>query len=1056
MFSKFFIERPVLSNVLAVLIMLLGVVTLLGLPVAQYPDITPPTVQVTTSFPGASPQVIIDSVAAPIEQQVNGVEGMLYMSSNSASDGSYTLTVTFEVGTNVDMATVLVQNNVNQAMARLPSQVQAQGVTVQKKSTAILLCVTLESPDNAYDSLFLSNYGYLRVRDELSRIPGVGSVTVNGSDEYGMRVWLDPDKVKTYGLTAQDVVNAVSQQNVQVAAGQIGQQPAPEDMHFQFMIQTQGRLDEVKQFEDIILKTDFNQTGQVVRVKDVGRVELGSKTYDLFAQKDGRPASLLAIYLLPGANALQTADLIKAAMKKISADFPPGLVYDIPFDTTRFVNQAIRDVYKTLIEAGILVLLVIMLFLQDFKAMLVPATTVPVTILGAFIAMAMLGFSVNLITLFGIILAIGIVVDDAIIIVEGTAHHIEQGSTPHDAAIATMKELFGPIIGITLVLISVFLPASFLPGITGQLYRQFSLVIASTAVISALNAATLKPTQCALWMKPHKGELNAFFRGFNAVYQRCENVYTKIVGFMVHHAKVAMLGYAVLIAVTFVGFSSLPTGFLPEEDQGYAIISVQLPPAASLTRTAKVIKQIDGFLKDAPGVADWITFGGMSILDSLNQPNMAAIFITYTDWDKRPKGVDQASILRYVQGHLATLQDAVAFVMVPPAIQGLGQAGGFQMVVEDRGNLGPTALQNACYGLIDAGRTQTGLTPLNVTYNASTPQIYADIDRTQVQYKGVSFNDLFSTLSTYMGSTYINDFNKFGRVYQVRAQAESRFRLKAADVMQLEIRNNKGEMMPLSAVTTIKDILGPTVLTRYNLYTAASVYGAAAPGFSSGQALTLMEQMARDRLPTSMSTEWTNMSYQEKKVGNQAYLIFALAVVLVYLVLCAQYESWCTPTAVILVVPLALLGTMTALMIRHMDNNVYTQIGVVLLIALASKNAILIVEFARERRARGMDIAQAAVEAARLRFRPIIMTSFAFILGVVPLLTANGAGAASQRAVGTAVFGGMLASTILAVLVVPVFYVLVQGFAERVLGVDKPKPQPEAGTEEPAKTEGQA
>ena len=1046
MLSKFFIERPVLANVIAVLIMLLGVVTLLRLPVAQYPEITPSTVQVTTSFPGASPQVLIDSVAAPIEQQVNGVENMLYMSSNSASDGSYTLTVTFEVGTDVDMATVLVQNRVNQALARLPQQVQSQGVTVQKKSTAILMCVTLESPDGTFDNLFLSNYAYLRVRDELSRIPGVGAVSVNGSDEYGMRIWLDPDKVKTYGLSAQDVINAVSQQNVQVAAGQIGQQPAPDSMHFQYMIQTQGRLENVKQFEDIIIKAGFNQTGQVLRLKDVARVELGSKTYDLFAEKDGKPASLVAIYLLPGANALQTADAVKAVMKKVSQDFPPGLVYTIPFDTTRFVNQAIHDVYKTLIEAGVLVLLVIMLFLQDFKAMLVPATTVPVTILGAFIAMAMLGFSVNLITLFGIILAIGIVVDDAIIIVEGTAHHIEQGDTPHDAAIATMKELFGPIIGITLVLISVFLPASFMPGITGQLYRQFSLVIASTAVISAINAATLKPTQCALWMKPHKGELNAFFRGFNAVYNRCEAVYTRIVSFMVHHAKMAMLGYVALIVVTGIGFASLPTGFLPEEDQGYAIISVQLPPAASLTRTAKVIKQIDGFLQETPGIADWITFGGLSILDSLNQPNMAAIFIMYTDWDKRPKGVTQETILRHVQARLATLEDAVAFVMVPPAIQGLGQSGGFQMVVEDRGNLGPVALQNACYGLVSVGRSQTGLTPLNVTYNASTPQIYADIDRTQVEYKGVSLSNVFSTLSTYMGSTYINDFNKFGRVYQVRAQAEPRFRLKPEDLLQLEIRNSKGEMMPLSAVTSIKEILGPTVLNRYNLYTSASVYGSAAPGFSSGQALTLMEQMAKDKLPTSMGIEWTNMSYQEKKVGNQAYLIFALAVVLVYLVLSAQYESWCTPTGVILVVPLALLGTMLALMFRGMDNNVYTQIGVVLLIALASKNAILIIEFARERRAKGEDIAQAAVEAARLRFRPILMTSFAFILGVVPLLTASGAGAASQRAVGTAVFGGMLASTILAVLVVPVFYVLVQRFAENVLHVDQPKP--EAGSQD--------
>jgi len=1042
MFSKFFIERPVLANVIAILTMLLGVVALLRLPVAQYPEITPPTVVVSTYYPGGSPEVIAETVAAPIEQQVNGVEKMLYMSSKSSSDGSYTLTVTFDVGTDLDIATVLVQNRVNQGLPRLPPEVQRQGVTVQKKSTAMLLAIAMESPDGTFDDLFISNYAYLRVRDEISRIPGVGACNVNGADEYGMRIWLDPNKVKSYNLTAQDVVNAISQQNVQVAAGQLGQQPAPDSQNFQMVVQTQGRLTDVGQFENIVIKSSFNSgdpTGRVLRVKDVATVELGAKTYDLISEHRGKPSSLLTIYLLPGANALDVATRVQDAMARLAADFPPGLSYSIPFDTTIFVKRAITDVYHTLIEAGILVLIVIMLFLQDFRAMLVPATTVPVTILGAFIAMAMLGFSVNLITLFGIILAIGIVVDDAIVIVEGTAHHMERGMSSHDAAIKAMDELIGPVIGITMVLISVFLPVAFLPGITGQLYRQFALVIASTAVISAINAATLKPTQCALWMKPSTGRKNAFFRGFNAVYERCEGVYVTMVKWMVGHCTLAMLAYVGLIVVTAIGFSSLPTGFLPEEDQGYAIVAVQLPPAASLSRTRAVLKQIDAILEKAPGVASWITFGGMSILDSVNQPNSAAVFITYEDWDKRAKGVDQQSILNYVQGRLLAIKDALVFVMVPPAIQGLGQSGGFEMVIQDRGNLGPAALEQALYQMAAAGHTQTGLQHLNFTFSASTPQVYADINRLQAMVKGVNVSDVFNTLSTYLGSAYVNDFNKFGRVYQVRVQARAGFRLTADDIKVLEVKNDNGDMVPLGAVTALKDIVGPTVMTRYNLYSAASLYGSAAEGFSSGQALTLMEELAKDKLPASMGTDWTNMSYQEKRVGNEAYMIFALAVLLVYLVLCAQYESWFTPAAVILVVPLALFGTMCAVWFRNMDNNLYTQIGVVLLIALASKNAILIVEFAREFRAKGMGIAEAAVDAARLRFRPILMTSFAFILGVVPLLTANGAGGASQRAVGTAVFGGMIASTVLAVLVVPVFYVVVQSFSEKYFPA-KPKP----------------
>ena len=1031
MFSKFFIERPVLANVLAIVMMLLGAVALLELPVAQYPEITPPTVQVSTSYPGASPEVIIETVAAPIEQQVNGVEKMLYMSSKSASDGSYTLTITFEVGTNLDIATMLVQNRVNTALSSLPQEVQRQGLNVKKKSTAILLVINLTSPDGTYDDLFLSNYATLRIKDQLARLDGVGDLSIVGADDYGMRVWLDPDKLKSMNLSAQDVVNALSQQNVQVASGMLGQPPVPKDQQFQLTIQTQGRLVTTEQFGEIIVKSSFDQTGKVVRVRDIARVELGAKTYTLFGQQNGLPAACIPVYLLPGANALNVAEKVRSEIARLSKDFPPGLQYTIPFDTTIFVNRAIDDVYKTLFEAAVLVLVVIMVFLQNWRAMLVPATTVPVTILGAFVAMSGLGFSVNLITLFGIILAIGIVVDDAIIVVEGAMHHMEHGQSPKQAAITAMSELFGPIIGITMVLTAVFLPVAFLPGITGQIYRQFALVIASTALISAINAATLKPTQCALWLRPRIGEPNAFFRGFNAVYQRFEDLYTHVVRFMVGHSRLAMLIYAGLIALTLFFFSSLPTGFLPEEDQGYCIMSVQLPAAASQERTRQVAGEINAMLPKVPGVASWITFGGMSILDNANQSNMITYFVTYKDWSERGKAESQDAILHGIRMGLAQIQDAVAFAFIPPAIQGLGQAGGFEMVVQDMGNLGPSALQNALRELIIAGSAQSGLMGLNTTFSANTPQVWADINRTQAMTYGVAIQDLFSTLQTYLGSTYVNDFNLFGRTYQVRAQADTGFRLKPSDIMNLQVRNNQGNMVPLGAVLSVREIVGPSIMTRYNLFTGASVFGSAAPGFSSGEALALMEQLSRDKLPTSMGISWTNMAYQEKKVGNESYFIFALAVLLVYLVLAAQYESWFLPTSVIMVVPLALLGTAVAVYVRNMDNNVYTQVGVVLLIALASKNAILIVEFARELRQKGMAIQEAAVQSAKLRFRPILMTSFAFILGVVPLLSANGAGGASQRAVGTAVFGGMLASTLLAVLVVPVFYVVVQGIIER-------------------------
>lgn len=1034
MLSRFFIERPIFANVIAIVTIIFGAVALLALPVEQYPQITPPTVKVTTNYPGANAQVVSDTVAAPIEQQVNGVERMLYMSSTSANDGSYDLTVTFDVGTDLDMAQVLVQNRVAIAEPLLPDEVKRQGVTIQKQSTNIILFVTLSSPDGSHDDLYLSNYATLNIRDELSRIDGVGSVSVVGSANYSMRLWLDPEKLKALNMTTQDVVSAIQEQNVQVAAGQIGQPPMAKGQNFQYTITTLGRLSDVEQFENIIIKTtpDEQLGSRITRVKDVARTELGGQVYDQFFQKKGTPSAGISVYQLPGANALDVATKVRARMEELKKSFPDGVVYDVPFDTTKFVKASIDEVYKTLIEAGILVLIVIMVFLQDWRAVLVPATTVPVTIIGAFAAMAALGFTVNMLTLFGLVLAIGIVVDDAIVIVENAAHHIEKGGlSPKDATIKAMAEIIGPVIGITLVLMAVFLPTAFLGGITGQLYRQFALTIAATALISAINAVTLKPAQCALYLRPAPEYRNLFFRGFNAVYDRFERLYTSIVAWMVRHSASMLLTFLVLIGLTVFWFNSLPTGFLPTEDQGYVIASVQLPDAASQERTREAVDKINEIIGGTPGIEDWITIGGYSVLDGTVVSNAAAFYIVFKDWKERTDpSLSQEAILMNLRRHFAAVEEGIAFVFVPPSIQGLGVAGGFQMQLEDRGGVGLMQLGQLAQEMVYDGSRQTGLTALNTTFRAGIPQLYADIDRTKVKTLNMSLNSVFNTLQASLGSAYVNDFNKFGRTYQVRVQADQDFRSRPSDIGRLEVRNNDGNMVPLGTVLDVEETLGPQVIMRYNLYPSAAINGEAASGYSSGQALKLMEQMAASKLPRTVGYEWTGMSYQEKKVGGQAILILGLAVLLVYLVLCAQYESWTIPGAVILVVPLALLGSVVAVTLRAMDNNVYTQIGIVLLIALASKNAILIVEFARELRAQGQDIIEAAVNASRMRFRPILMTSFAFILGVYPLVSAEGAGSASRRALGTAVFGGMIASTFLAVLFVPVFYVTIQRFSE--------------------------
>ncbi len=1033
MLSRFFIERPIFANVLAIVTIILGLVALVQLPVAQYPEITPPTVQVSTSYPGGNARIVADTVALPIEQQVNGVEDMLYMQSTSSSDGTYKLTITFKVGTDLDFAQVLVQNRVAIANPQLPPEVQRQGVVTRKVSTQMLQVINLTSPDGRFDSLYLSNFATINIKDEISRLPGIGDVIVFGVGQYSMRVWLNPQKLRAYSLTASDVVEAISQQNNQVAAGQIGMPPAPDSQNFQYTINVLGRLEDIEQFENIIVKVDPGLGGRIIRVRDVARVELGAQTYGQFCEKNGHPSAGIGIYQLPGANALDGAKEVKALMEKLSKRFPEGIDYSIPFDTTQFTRASINEVYQTLFEAGVLVLLVIMVFLQNFRAVLVPATTVPVTIIGAFITMAALGFSVNMITLFALILAIGIVVDDAIVIVEGAAYHIEQGLSPKEAAIKAMEELTGPVLGITLVLMAVFLPSAFIPGITGQLYRQFALVIASTAFISAINALTLKPVNCAQWLRPRTGKPNVFFRGFNRVYERCEADYVRLVNWMVHRSRSMLLVFVLLIGFTGWLYAVTPTGFMPEEDQGYAMVVVQLPDAASLTRTQEVMNEVNEIVAATPGIANWITIGGVSLLDGFaSLSNAGVVFALYDDFEKRVKeGLSQELIIGTLSHKLSRLQEAIVFPLVPPAIQGVGVASGFEMQLQLRGTgFDFEKLAQMTGEIVRDGSAQSELAHLNTSFRASVPQLHADIERVKAESLKVSIGDVFSAFQNYFGSYYVNQFNKFGRTYQVYVQADSKFRLESSDINYLYTRNTNGEMVPIRTLSDIDVMAGPSLINLYNLYPSAYISGRAAPGLSSGQALNLMEQMTAQKLPPDMGIEWTGMSYQEKLVGNQALYVLGLSVLLVFLVLAAQYESWSSPAAVILVVPLALLGTMLALTVRGFDNNIYTQIGMVLLIALAGKNAILIVEVAREQRAKGVDLFQAAVDASRRRFRPILMTSFAFILGVMPLALASGAGAASRQALGTAVIGGMLASTILAVLFVPIFYVNMQRFSE--------------------------
>jgi len=1030
--SRFFINRPIFSSVIALIIVLAGGVTLTGLPIAQYPELAPPTVQVSTAYPGANAQVIADTVAAPIEQQVNGVEGMIYMSSTSTNSGTYNLTVSFETGTDADMAAVLVQNRVAIAMAALPQEVKNIGVTTKKRSNSIVLMVTLTSPNKTYDKYYLSNYISLRLKDEISRIAGVGDVAAYGAGDYSMRIWLDPDLLRSRDLTTSDVTAALREQNVQVAAGQIGAPPAPSGQAFQYTINTLGRLNSPEEFGDIIVKQAPG--GKLTRIKDIARVEMQSKEYNYDTRLNGDENALMMIYQLPGANAIALKEQIAAKMEELKKSFPPDLEYKIPFDTTLFVEEAIAEVEETLWIAIVLVLVVIFVFLQDWRATLIPVITIPVSLIGTFAAMGLIGFSINMITLFGIVLAIGIVVDDAIVVVENTMRNMDEHKmSAKEGALAAMEEVTGPIVATTLVLLAVFVPTAFLGGITGQLYRQFALTIAASTFFSSINALTLSPALCAIILRPTPKKKMIFFRWFDAMFDKSRNAYESIVHLMVRRSLITMVLFAGIAVAAWTGFTGLPTGFIPTEDQGYAMYAVQLPDASSLERTQAVVKELEDALRTMDGVKDVISVAGFSLLDGAGMSNGAALWVVFKDFAERiPNGHDMKHILMQMAGAGSRIKEAMIMQFPPPPISGIGNAGGFQLQVEDMAGIGLPALQEITNDLSAAGAKDPIISSAYTTFRANVPQLFADIDRTKAKTLNIQLSEIFGSMQAFLGASYVNDFNKFNRTFQVNIQAQDDARSNVEDIAKLQVRSSDGKMIPLGTLLSVEEIFGPAIITRYNMYPTATITGAGASGFSSGQAMNAMEETAARVLPNSMGSEWTGMSYQEKNAGNPGP-IFAICIVLVYLVLCAQYESWSISIGVILAVPLALLGTVIALMVRQMDNNVYTQIGIVLLIALACKNAILIVEFAVEaREKKGMSIFDAAMDAARLRFRPILMTSFAFILGVYPLVIANGAGGASRQALGTAVFGGMIAATFLAVLFVPVFYKVIQSCSERL------------------------
>jgi multidrug efflux pump len=1036
--SHFFIDRPIFAAVVSIMFVILGAVAFSRLPVAQYPEIAPPTINVTGQYPGASAEVVAATVVAPIEEQINGVENMLYVSSNSTADGRFTIAVTFDLGTNLDIAQVQVQNRVAIAQPRLPPEVRNIGVTVTKASPDLMMVVHLYSPDKSRDTLFISNFATLEVKDPLTRIDGVGSITPFGSRDYSMRIWLDPDRLQSLGLTAVDVTLALQGQNVQVASGNLDQPPVPQPGAFQIAVKTLGRLTDPAEFGNIIVKQ--TQTA-VVRLREVAKVELAALDYTTNSYLDLDPAVALAIFQRPGSNALATAKTIRATMEQLAPRFPPGVKYAIVYDPTQFIQQSVDAVQETILEAIFLVVVVVILFLQTWRAAIIPLIAIPVSLVGTFFFMALFGFTLNNLTLFGLVLAVGIVVDDAIVVVENVERNIETGLNPHDAAVRSMDEVGAALVAIALVLCAVFIPSGFITGISGQFYRQFALTIAGATVISLVVSLTLSPALCALLLRPRSQHpprfwerpIRGFFRGFNKGFDALGRGYGWVAKHVVRIAVIMLVVYAGVLAFGLNEFRKTPIGFIPQVDGGYLIVITQLPPGASLQRTDDVNRKVVELALKVPGITSAVNFVGFSGATFTNAPNAGAIFVVLDDFEKRAKDPQQsvAAITAALFRAFAPIQEALVIVAQPPPVRGIGNAGGFRLMVEDRAGLGPQALQAATYDLMAKANATTGLTQVYALFETATPQLYLDIDRTKAQLLGVSVPDVFAALQIFIGSSYVNDFNLFGRTFRVTAQAESEYRLDAKDVLNIRVRNQSGGTVPLASFTTVRDISGPYRVPRYNLYPAAELDGSASPGYSLGQAIEFMEGLAKQGLPDGFAYEWTTLAFQQNRAGNTATFAFVLAVVFVFLVLAAQFESLTLPLAVILIVPMCLIASIVGVVLRGQDNNILTQVGFVVLIALAAKNAILIVEFARQLEDRGHDRFAAAVEAAHLRLRPILMTSLAFIFGVVPLVWAVGAGAELRQTLGTAVFSGMIGVTLFGLLFTPVFYVVTRWLATR-------------------------